>query len=44
METVLSIIFGTIGVLIVLAAIGVAIYKWKYNTKANLKPRKEKEF
>ena len=44
METTLSIIFGAIGVIIVVAAVGVAIYKWKNNTKANLEPRKDKEF
>ena len=44
METTLSIIFGVIGVVIVTATIGIAIYKWKHNTKADLSPRKEKEF
>lgn len=44
METTLSIIFGAIGIAIVVAAIGVAIYKWKNNTKADFSPRKEKEF
>ena len=44
METTLSIIFGAIGIAIVLAAVGIAIYKWKYNTKADFSPRKNKEF
>ena len=40
METVLSIIFGAIGLFILGAAIGIAFYKWKYNTRADLNPRK----
>ena len=44
METTLSIIFGVIGIAIVLAAFGIVIYKWKYNTKADFSPRKKKEF
>ena len=44
METTLSIFFGAIGIAIVVAAVGVAIYKWKYNTKADFSLRKKKEF
>lgn len=44
MATATTIIFGALGIAIVVATVGVAIYKWKNNTKANLKPRKEKEF
>ena len=44
METTVTIIFGVIGVAIVVAAVGIAIYKWKNNTMANLKPRKDKTF
>lgn len=44
METALTIIFGVIGVAIVVAAVGIAFYKWKHNTKANLQPRKDREF
>lgn len=42
METALTITFGAIGIMIVVAALGVAIYKWKNNTMANLKSRKKK--
>ena len=44
METTLGIIFGAIAIVIVVAAVGIALYKWKFNTKADLSPRKEKEF
>ena len=44
METAVTIIFGVIGVAIVVAAVGITFYKSKHNTKANLQPRKEKEF
>lgn len=42
METVLSIVFGAVGVAIVVTAVGIAYHKWKHNTMANLEPRKEK--
>lgn len=40
METALSIIFGAIGLFISGAAVGIAIYKWRNNTRADLNPRK----
>lgn len=42
MDTILSIIFGVIGVVILGAAIGIAIYKRKKNLMADLHPRKDK--
>lgn len=42
METSLTIIFGAIGAAIVVAAVGIAIYKWKYNLRADLSPRDKK--
>ena len=40
MET-MTIIGLTAGAVIVVAAVGIAIYKWVFNTRADLTPRKE---
>lgn len=42
METTLTIIGLAVAAVIALGAAGIAIYKWVYNTKADLSPREEK--
>lgn len=42
METILTIVFGAIGIFIVGAALGISLYKWRKNTMANLQPRDKK--
>ena len=42
METTLAIIFGVIAAIIVVGAVGIALYKWINNTRADLSPRDKK--
>ena len=44
MEAYLTVIGMLVAGAIICLAVGVAIYKWRNNTKADLSPRKDKEF